>query len=93
MAEVAMAVPLHGAGAGIYLRMADSAFPGHGLFDPSLTAHYENACRPGIDRYERYLRRRLAVPGRRLDPDRVECDGEHWGKAVACKYAGSGEGS
>jgi hypothetical protein len=49
MAAVARAVPLHGAAAGFYLRMADRAFPGHGLFDPSLTGHYEKAHGPGMD--------------------------------------------
>lgn len=93
MAEVARAVPLHGAAAGFYLRMWSRAFHGHALFDPSLAAHYEAAHRPGMDRHERYVRRRLAVPGRRLDPARTGCDGEHWGRAVTCKYAGSGEGA
>jgi hypothetical protein len=66
MAEVSKAIPLHGAAAGFYLRMAGYAFPGHALFDPSLIAHYEKAHRAGMDRYERFVRRRLAVPGRRL---------------------------
>ena len=92
LAEAALAIPLHGAAAGIYLRLADRAFPGHGLFDPSLTAHYERAQGPGMDRYERLLRRRLTVRGRRLDPARIECDGEHWGQAVMCKYADTDPG-
>jgi hypothetical protein len=82
MAEVAMAIPLHGAAAGFYLRMWQQAFPSHPDCDPSLAAHYERAHGPGIDRHERYVRRRLAVPGRRLDPARIECDGEHWGRAL-----------
>lgn len=89
LAEANMAVPLHGAAAGIYLRLADQAFPGHGLFDPSLTAHYERAHGPGMDRYERLLRRRLTQQRRRLDPARVKCGGEHWGQAVTCKYTGT----
>jgi hypothetical protein len=95
MAEAAKAIPLHGAAAGLYFRMASYAFPGHALFDPSLTAHYEKAHRQGMDRYERFLRGRLAVPGRRLNAARIECDGEHWGQAVTCMYAdtGTGEGS
>ena len=90
MAEVAMAIPLHGAAAGFYLRMWQQAFPGHPDGDPSLAAAYERAHGPGIDRHERYVRRRLAVPGRRLDPARIECDGEHWGEAVTCKYQTAG---
>jgi hypothetical protein len=66
--------------------MASYAFPSHGLFDPSLAAYYEKAHRPGMDRYEKYVRRRLSVPGRRLAPARTECDGEHWGRPVICKY-------
>ena len=90
MAEVAMAIPLHGAAAGFYLRMWQRAFPGHPDGDPSLAAAYERAHGPGIDRHERYVRRTLAVPGRRLDPARIECDGEHWGEAVTCKYQTAG---
>lgn len=42
----------------------------------SLLAHYEAAHRPGMDRYEKYVRLKLALPGRRLGPARTECDGE-----------------
>lgn len=86
MSAVSMAVPLHGAAAGFYLRMWRQAFPGHLAFDAELADHYEVAHGPGMDRHERYVRRRLRVPGRRLDPARIECDGEHRGKPVSCKY-------
>jgi hypothetical protein len=86
MAEVAMALPPHGAAAGFRLRMRQRAFPSHPDRDASLTAHYERAHGQGIDRHERYVRRRLAVPGRRLDPARIERDGEHRGRPAACKH-------
>jgi len=91
MARVAMAIPLHGAAAGFYLRMWQQAFPGHPDGDQSLTAHYERAHGQGIDRHERYVCRRLAVPRRRLEAARIECDGEHWGRAVTCKYQPTAE--
>jgi hypothetical protein len=86
MAAVAIEIPLHGAAAGLYWRMWRLAFPGQLAYADG-GAHYEALERSAIDRHERYVRRRLAVPGRRLAALAVECDGEHWGQLVACTYA------
>lgn len=86
MASVSMAIPLHGASAGFYHRMWRKAFPDHPVTDDSVIDHYEFAEGNVIDRHERVVRRKLLVPGRRLDLARIDCDGEHYGRPVACKY-------
>lgn len=85
MARVSQEIPLHGAAAGFYHRMWGQAFPGHRVWEEA-GAHYEALHRQAIDDHERDVRRRLAVPSRRLAAAEIECGGSHWSKPVTCKY-------
>jgi len=85
--EVSQQAPMHGAGAGLFFRMWLHAFPDH----PATTdqaaqqIHYERLHGSQIDDLEQALRRKLAVPDRRLSD--VECPGRHHGTPVHCRYA------
>jgi hypothetical protein len=80
IAEVSMAVPLHGARAGFYQRMWSQAFPDHPVWEKA-GEHYEALYRQQIDEHEAYTRRKLSQPTRRLIAAEIDCDGEHWGRA------------
>ena len=84
MSAVSMKIPLHGAGAGFYQRMGSQAFPDHPVWEEA-GEHYEALYRQQIDEHEAYTRRKLSQPTRRIAAD-IECDGEHWGEPVTCRY-------
>jgi hypothetical protein len=87
--RASLRTPMHGAAAGLYLRLWRQAFPTHqpasGLDDT--LASYARLHGAQIDDLEHALRRQAAAPGRRLQ--RVECGGWHHGRRVACRYATS----
>ena len=86
MSEVSQAVPLHGAASGFYLRMWAQAFEDHQIWAYG-QEHHEALYGPQIDDLEREVRRKLAIPGRRLEALAIECDGEHWGQTSDCRFA------
>jgi hypothetical protein len=86
-AQISLKVPLHGAAAGLYLRLWLRAFPDRPI-TPAQAAeqvHYERLHGPQIDEYEAGLRRKATDPGRRLVD--IVCAGRHHGTKVACRYA------
>jgi hypothetical protein len=89
MSAVSMKIPLHGAASGFYFRMWRQAFSDHEIW-PEGADHHEALYSGQIDDIERHVRHRLSQPTRRLDTSAIECDSEHWGQPVTCKYATGG---
>lgn len=69
--EISRRVPLHGAAAGLYLRLWAQAFPTHPLSEDhdSERSHYEHLFGSQMDELEAELRRKVANPDRRLGKD------------------------
>lgn len=92
--EIGMAMKRHpaeaGAASSFYLRMWAQAFPDHPVW-PEGAGHHEALYGSQIDDLERDVRRKLAIPNRRLEFLAIECDGDHWGKPVQCRYASLAE--
>jgi hypothetical protein len=86
---VSQQAPMHGAAAGLYFRLWQSAFPAHPVTSDQAEQqmHYEKLFGPQIDDLEAELRRKTADPTRRLAE--VGCAGHHHGRRVACRYATS----
>jgi hypothetical protein len=86
-AHVSQQAPMHGAAAGLYFRLWQTAFPQHQVTadQAEQLVHYEKLFGPRIDDLEAALRRKSADPARRLAE--VDCAGRHHGRRVACRYA------
>lgn len=86
-ARVSLRVPLHGAAAGLYLRMWLRAFPDRPITSAQAAeqVHYERLHGAQIDEYEAQLRRAATDPDRRLAD--IVCVGRHHGRKVTCRYA------
>lgn len=87
MSQVSLKIPLHGAASGFYFRLWRHAFPDHGVW-PEAGESHERLYAAQIDDHERYVRRKLSQPSRRLVAVEIECDGTHWGQAASCRFAG-----
>lgn len=90
LSEVSLLAPMHGAGAGLYLRMWLQAFPGHPVTADQADnqAHYEYLHGPQIDDLEAMMRRKAADPERHIGE--IECKGRHHGQDVDCRFATTG---
>jgi len=88
-AHVSQQAPMHGAAAGLYFRLWQTAFPQHPVTadQAAQQEHYEKLFGPRIDELEAELRRKSADPARRMTE--VDCAGRHHGRRVACRYAAS----
>lgn len=86
--ETSQIAPFTETATGLYARMFALVSPKHaaGVWRDQ-APHYEALRGPDIDEAERDMRRRLADPDRRLGA--IECQGQHRGTAVACRYAPS----
>jgi hypothetical protein len=86
-AKVSQQAPLHGAAAGLYFRLWQAAFPGHPSTpdQTQVQVHYEKLYSRRMDDLEQELRRRCAVPHRRLTG--IDCAAAHHGRRVPCRYA------
>lgn len=87
LSQVSQLAPMHGAGAGLYLRMWLAAFPDHPVSGEQADhqRHYEHLHRAQIDDLEMLMRRKAADPNRQLGD--IECAGRHHGRNVACRFA------
>ena len=75
--------PLTSPAAGLYHRMWAAAFPDKPTFAETQEAH-EVLEGSTIDDLEATMRRKLAVPDRRLGV--IDCPGRHHGEPVQCRY-------
>src|SRR5262245_21641613 len=78
--QASQRVPLHGAGAGLYFRLWQLAFP-HRPTTPNQTeqqVHYEKLFGSGIDDLEQELRCKVSDPNRRMTT--ITCAGRHHGR-------------
>ncbi|ROO60354.1 hypothetical protein EDC02_2217 [Micromonospora sp. Llam0] len=85
--QVSQFTPMHGAAAGLYVRLWQTAFPHHPS-SPDMAdqqVHYEKLFGSRIDDLEQELRRKCADANRR--PTAIDCAGTHHGQRVACRYA------
>ena len=82
--DASQVAPLTSTAAGLYARMWQQAFPGHGDQWTDSGEHYEALHGSQIDDLERWSRRKLAHDDRTLDFD---CGGMHHGETVNCRAA------
>jgi len=85
-AHVSQQAPMHGAAAGLYFRMWQTAFPHCPITadHAGQQVHYEKLYGAQIDDLEHELRAKIADPRRRLTD--VDCAGMHHGHRVMCRY-------
>ncbi|WP_370973617.1 hypothetical protein [Amycolatopsis sp. cg9] len=87
--NTSLVAPLTSAGAGLYLRLWNTAgLPDIDDFAEART-HYEALKKRAMDEHEQFLRSKLAMPDRRLGA--IDCDGRHHGNEVDCVYAPAGQ--